>query len=116
MESICGYAGMVLDIVRVSECCGRTLAVVLMAHHRAAADDAPHGVSVVDAAHEQLSLQEQPRGRVVDLLGVHEPRPMEPWVPTEGGRINFSMGPHRGHVNMCIWLTWHLSTCAQFLQ
>ena len=72
-----------------------TLAVVSEAQHSAAANDTPHGVGVVDAAHEQFAFQKQPRWRMGNFLGVHKPRPMEPWVPTGGWghKIRFDRGP-----------------------
>ena len=68
--------------VDLRELCEPLLAVVRKAEHGAAADDAPHGVGVLDTAHEQLLLEEESRGRVIHLLWVDKPRTMEPRVTT----------------------------------
>ena len=69
--------------VLLRELCHPLLHVVTETHHGTSPDDAPHGVGVLDATHEQLSLQEETSRRVGHLLWVHEPRPVEPGVPAE---------------------------------
>lgn len=59
-----------------------TLGVVVDKQHGTLPDDAPHGVGVLDVAHEQLLVQEHSGGEVAHLLRTHKPRPSEPRVIT----------------------------------
>ena len=57
-----------------------TSAVVSQGHDGTAADDAAHGVRVLDVALEDLVVVEHACGQVLHLVGVNKPGTVEPGV------------------------------------
>ena len=60
-----------------------TLAVVGDVEDGTLATDTPHGICVLDVAHEEFMIVEHPCGVVHYLTGTHKPGTFDPWVTTE---------------------------------